>query len=283
MNRLYSFAIPLLIASSGGVTSYDGVASIPTIPTIPTLATPGSPASGIVALDDGTVYFVDTFSSTVWRLQQGAPLDAFVSGRNGRTLHVDHGGRIYGTHEDEDGRVVTWRVDAKGRMDELPHPAVPQYGHPFVVEDDGDVLRTAGASIERVSRNGAVQTIARGERLLKPRHAFLARLFGQVHGHLTSIAVGASGEIYVANSARNAVIRIDRDGSADEVVRSDDGWTPTGVAAAGGMLYILEYGRGVRVRRIDGSGTLSTVALVKRERPVAAAALPGRLSAWVNG
>src|SRR5690606_19737861 len=121
-------------------------------------------------------------------------------------------GRMYGTHEDEAGRVITWRADAKGRVDELPHPDVPQYGHPFIIEDDGDVLMTAGTSIRRVSRNGDVQTIAKGERLLKPRHAFLARLFGQVHGHLTSIAVGSAGEIYVANGARNAIVRINTDG-----------------------------------------------------------------------
>lgn len=298
MNRLYSLAVPLLIATSGGVTS------IPTIPTIPTLGAPGPHANGIVALDDGTVYFVDTFSNTVWRLQAGAPLDPYVSGRNGRTLYADDDGRIYGTHEDEEGRVVTWRADGRGRVVELPHPDVPQYGHAVVVEEDGgemgfrdghgadakflpigsmtrtpdgDLLVTSGASIRRVSRNGSVQTIAKGERLLKPRHAFLARLFGQVHGHLTSIAVGSRGEIYVANSARNAVIRINRNGSADEVLRSDDGWTPTGVAAAGGMLYILEYGPGVRVRRIDASGALSTVALVKRERHVVTAGLVGRL------
>lgn len=332
MNLLYSIAAPLVLASSGSASAIPAVPTLSTIPTIPTLGSPGPLANGIVALDDGTVFFVDSFNRTVWRLQAGATLDPFVTGRNGRSLYADDEGHLYGTHEDQAGRVVTWRADANGKVVDLPHPDVPQYGHAFVVEDDGDIIAssgtgkrsgvrlvrssdderellaggemgfrdgkganamflpiggmtrtpdgdllvTSGASIRRVSRNGSVQTIAKGERLLKPRHAFLARLFGQVHGHLTSIAVGAHGEIYVANGARNAVIRIHPNGSADEIVRSDDGWTPTGVAAAGGMLYILEYGRGVRVRRVDAAGMMSTVAVVKQEGPVASAWLTGR-------
>jgi streptogramin lyase len=320
VNRLYSIAIPIIVASSGA------------IPAIPTLGPAEPLTSGIVAADDGTIFFVDSFSETVWRLQPGSPLDAFVSGRNGRALCLDADGHLYGTHEDESGRIAMWRADGSGNVIHLSHPDVPQYGHAFVVEDDGemiassgtgrrtgvrllrasehdhevlaggdlgfrdgagaearffpiggmtrtpegDLLVTSGAAIRRVRADGTVMTIAKGERLLKPRHAFLARLFGNVYGHLTGIAVGLHGEIYVANSARNAVIRINANGSADELVKSDGGWTPTGVATANGSLYILEYGRGVRVRRIDASGTLSIVAQVKPDRAVAAAVPHGR-------
>ena len=324
MNRLYSLTAPLLIAAAG---------AIPAIPTIPTLGGPGPLTSGIVALDDGTVFFVDSFSHTVWRLQPGTSLDPFVTGRNGRSLCMDADGHLYGTHEDESGRITTWRADGNGNVVNVAQTEAPS-GHTFIVEEDGaivasrgsgrrtgvrlvrtahddhhhellaggemgfrdgagshaqffpiggmtrtpegDLLVTSGTAIRRVGPDGKVRTIAKGERLLKPRYAFLARIFGEVHGHLSGIAVGVHGDIYVANSARSAVIRIDRYGSAEELVTAEDGWTPTGVATAGGSLYILEYGHGVRVRRIDANGTLSTMALVPPDRTVAAAVTFGR-------
>lgn len=313
--KLHTLAVPLIIASSGA------------IPTIPVLGPAEPLTSGIVATGNGTVYFVDSFNETVWRLQPGSALEAFVTGRNGRSLCYDGDGHVYGTHEDAAGRIIVWRADGSGRVVDMTQPHMPQYGHAFVVEDDGeviatsgtgrrtgvrlvrssddeheviaggemgfrdgagrharflpiggmtrtpdgDLLVTSGASIRRVAADGTVHTIAKGERLLKPRHSFLARIFGDTHGHLMGIAVGAHGEIYVANTARNAVIRIQRNGSADEIVRSDRGWTPTGVATANGALYVLEYGRGVRVRRIDPSGAVSIVAHVKPDHAVAAA------------
>jgi hypothetical protein len=320
--KLHSIVIPLVVAWSAA------------IPTIPTLGPPPQPTSGIVATADGTVFFIDSFNETVWRLRPGAPLDAFVSGRNGRALCVDGVGHLYGTHEDDSGRVIMWRADGGGSVVDLRHPHVPQYGHAFVVEGDGemiassgtgkrtgvrllrtsehdreviaggemgfrdgsgkearfhpiggitrtpagDLLVTSGAAIRRVRADGTVHTIAKGERLLRPRPSLFARFFGDVHGHLTGIAVGMHGEIYVANSARNVVVRINVNGSAQEIFKSDNGWTPTGVASANGSLYILEYGDGVRVRRIDANGTLSTVARVKPDRAVATTLMPGRVS-----
>lgn len=319
MTRIYSMALPLIIASGGA------------IPIIPTLLPPGPPTSGIVATGDGTIYFVDSYHRTVWRLNEGRPLVAFVTGRNGRALSVDDDGNVYGTHEDESGRVVMWRADESGNVVDLSHTSVPEYGHAFVVDDgeviassgtgretgvrlwrgaegerellaggdmgfrdgagidarflpiggmtktpDGGLLVTSGASIRRVRTDGSVYTIAKGERLLTPRYAFLVRLFGDVQGHLSGIAVGSRGEIYVANSARRAVIRINGNGTAEEILKCDDGWTPTGVTTANGSLYVLEYGRGVRVRRIDANGALTLLALVKPDRDLAAAVVPGR-------
>ena len=319
--RLYSLAVPLLVASAAA------------IPAIPTLGPPGPPPTGIVATDDGTVFFVDSFNETVWRLQPGGSLDAYVIGRNGRTLCLDDEGHLYGTHEHESGRIIMWRADARGTVVDLTHPTVSDYGHAFVVADDGgviassgtdrrtgvrllrttghhrellaggdmgfrdgagadarffpiggmtrtangDLLVTSGASIRRVRADGTVHTIAKGERLLKPRLSLLSLIFGDTHGHLTGIAVGLRGEIYVTNSARGVVVRVDADGSAEEIVKSDGGWTPTGVTSANGTLYILEYGRGVRVRRLDAAGTLTTVAQVKPAHAVAATVLPGRI------
>ena len=69
-------------------------------------ARPAAPApSGIVAGAEGTLYFVDSFTNTVWRLRPGKVLTPFITGRNGRALQMDAEGNIYGTPEDEWGLV----------------------------------------------------------------------------------------------------------------------------------------------------------------------------------
>jgi hypothetical protein len=309
VHRLYSMAVPLIVAAGA-------------IPTIPTLRPAEPPTSGIVATDDGTIFFIDSYNRTVWRVQPGKGMQPFVTGRNGRALQVDDEGYLYGTHQDASGRVSMWRADGSGHVADLSHAEVPEYGHAFVVDDDGeviassgrdkrsgvrllrageheqtvvaggawgfrdgagasarffpiggmtrtadgDLLVTSGASVRRVASDGSVRTVVANDRLLQPRSSLLSRLFFDVQGHLSGIAVGARGEIYVANTARDAVVRINADGTTEDIVTCDHGWKPTGVATANGALYVLEYGNGVRVRRIDAQGTVSMVAMVKSER-----------------
>lgn len=320
MFRLYSFAMPLTL-----------LVSTAAIPTIPTLHMAAPAASGIVATEDGTVYFVDSFRNTVWRVQQGHAATVFVAGRNGQSLQLDSSGNVYGMHV-EDGDMVVWRADETGAVTELPRPQAPSnFGQAFVLADDGDVIGfsgngrrsgvrlwranererhllaggewgfrdgagadarffpiggmasapggglvvTAGATVRRVAPDGSVSTVASGQPLLSPKRSFLSRLFGDVQGHLTGVAVGSRGEIYVTNAARGSVVRVDRNGEVVEVASASDGWSPTGVAVAGSCVYVLEYGAGVRVRRIEPSGRSSVMAIVRAD-PVAALPVMGR-------
>lgn len=309
VHRLYSMAVPLIVAAGA-------------IPTIPTLRPAEPPTSGIVATDDGTVFFVDSYNHTVWRAVPGRALEPFVTGRNGRALQVDDDGYLYGTHRDANGRVSMWRADGAGNVADLLYTDMPEYGNAFVIDDagdviassgrgrrsgapllrvteheqtrvasgewglrdgsgasarlfpiggmtrtpDGDLLVTSGASIRRIDGDGTVRTVAANAKLLQPRSTLLSRLLGAVQDHLSGIAIAQCGTIYVTNTALDVVVRVNRDGTTEEVVTSNHGWKPTGVATANGYLYILEYGAGVRVRRIDPHGTLSVIALVKPAR-----------------
>jgi streptogramin lyase len=311
--RVFSLALPVLFAASAA------------IPTIPTPKPSGPPTSGIVAAADGTVYFVDSFHRTVWRVQPGGRATAFVTGRNGRALQIDAGGNIYGTHDEGRGCMVLWRADPAGNVTEVARTDMPaQNGHGFVLADgevigwtgsgkrtgvrvwrarererqliaggewgyrdgygasarffpiggmtrtdEGELFVTSGPTIRKIATNGVVSTIAADEPLLKARSTFFQRLLGDVQGHLTGIAVDDDGAIYVANGDRDAVVRVTPNGRASEVMTSDGGWTPTGVAAAGGVLYVLEYGSGVRVRKVATDGTTSVVALVRPDRALA--------------
>jgi hypothetical protein len=314
--RLNAFALPALVAALG---------SSPAIPTIPTFFPSGPPTTGIVSAADGTLYFVDSYHQTVWRVVPGRGREPFVTHKNGRALQIDPAGNLYGTHTDARGNLILWRADPQGTVTEIARPEVPdQFGHAFVIDDgemigfagsgkrtgvrlwragehdlqllaggelglrdgaadaarflpiggltrtaEGELLVTSGATIRRVSTTGHVSTLVQGEKLLRPRSGLIARLLGVSQGHLTGIAVAENGDIYVANAARDAVIRIDTQFRATEVWRSSNGWTPTGVVAAHGAVYVLEYGNGVRVTRIGADGVPILFALVPVNRAVA--------------
>jgi sugar lactone lactonase YvrE len=323
--RLHSFALPAVIAVTTAA-----------IPIIPTLEPPLPPTSGIVAAADGTIYFVDSFHSKVWRVEPGREPVAFVAEVSGGALQLGPDGDLFGTHEDAHGRLVVWRADARGRVSTAARPELPgQYGHAFTVTDAGDVIAytgtgrrtgvrvwraggghrhllagghlgsrdgvgaaarfqpiggmtrttdgallvTSGSTIRRIEADGTVSTIAAGDRLLQPRHAFLSRLFGDTRGHLSGIAVADDGSIYVANPARGAVVRIGADGSVADLTMSPAAWSPTGVTVVGDSVCILEYGAGVRVRCVAADGRSAVVAMV---RPGAALfallPAPGRIS-----
>jgi sugar lactone lactonase YvrE len=308
----------------GALTVASAPGSAAAIPSIPALHRAAPPTSGIVASADGTVYFVDSYNRTVWRVAPDGSITPFVTGRNGRSLHVDAHGNLYGTHEESRGRLVLWRADRAGRTVEVARTQVPaEHGHAFVLDgagevigwtgtgrrsgvrlwrarehqrqlvaggawgtrdgagadarflpiggmtrcSEGDLFVTSGASIRRITAAGDVSTVVADERLLQPRATLLQRLFGDVQGdHLSGIAVDGNGVIYVTNTAREAVIRVERGGRTREVLRSDTGWTPTGVAVAGDVVYVLEYGAGVRVRRVAADGVPQVLAMVRPER-----------------
>jgi len=90
--------------------------------------------------------------------------------------------------------------------------------------------------------------------------------------YLRGLAVLSDGTVYAAATSCHAVVRIGTGGDVTTVLRSERPWSPTGVAAYGHDVYVLEYtnangpateGWRPRVRRIDGQGNVSTVASVR--------------------
>jgi hypothetical protein len=68
-------------------------------------------------------------------------------------------------------------------------------------------------------------------------------------------------------------LKIAPDGKDESIVRAERPWSPTGVAAHGGAVYVLEYtnaNRGrdegwlPRVRRLGRDGTVTTLATISR-------------------
>jgi sugar lactone lactonase YvrE len=259
------------------------------LPTIPLLR-PAEPApNSIVATPDGTIYFVDALQSTVWRLQPNGHAAPFVTGTTGPSLHVDAEGNVYGTHIEARGRVVLWRADPTGTMTEVGRASTPSEARRLLAATwdaresmlppgeidgmtrmrSGELVITHGPAIRKVGLDGRVKTVASGGTLLEQRSSFFSRLLG-TPSHLTGVAVAANGDIYVANSARRSVVLVQTDGRVREVYTAEPGWRPTGVAASAGAIYVLEYGIGVRVRRLEASGAGAILTQVTPHRSAAA-------------
>jgi sugar lactone lactonase YvrE len=261
------------------------------------LLRPAEPApNSIVAAPDGTLYFVDPLSRSVWRVQPDGQVTPFVAGTSGASLGVDSSGNIYGTHSEARGRIVVWRADPDGTVSEVARvrthaaarqlllasgaagmssPAFAAAGMDGMTRiATGELIITTGPAIRKVGLDGRVTTIASGGRLLEQRTGFLGRLLGETPAHLTGVAVSDDGVIYVANAARRSVVRVLRDGRVEEVYGAGSGWRPMGVAAAGGGIYVLEYGAGVRVRRLLDDGGSRLVAAVPHRAAVAGTAMP---------
>jgi sugar lactone lactonase YvrE len=275
MQRLFSFVVPALL----------GAAVVEAVPTLPILRTALPAANGIVAAHDGTLYFADSFHNTVWRVSPGAGIAAFVTGVGGGSLHVDGEGNLYGTRAVGRHQTVLWRADPNGVVTDLSSSAD---AGDFALDQvttrttGGRLLVTADRSVKRVGLDGRVTVIAADVPFLQPRSGKLRRFFRGASPHLTGIAEAADGRIYIANATRGAIVGFLPGGGAEEVIRTEQGWTPAGVVAAHGVIYVLEHGAGVRVRRIENSGDSSIIASVpaRGDRRVAVhgvAPLPDRL------
>lgn len=131
---------------------------------------------------------------------------------------------------------------------------------------DGALYFTDRTDIYKAARDGTVKTLARevaGSRTPnRPKE-------GHYHGALLGLAVDAQGVVYVADIENRRVLKVTREGAVSAVHTSEGAWMPTGVACAGGNIYVLEFGTTPsgtntppRVLKLAPSGRPSVMASV---------------------
>ena len=90
------------------------------------------------------------------------------------------------------------------------------------------------------------------------------------------IAVDEKGNVYVAVTGNRCVMKLTAKGETSVVLETEKPWTPTGVDVLNAEVYVLEYddetpteGRNwpPRVRKVGRDGSVTLVAIVKREEP----------------
>jgi hypothetical protein len=129
---------------------------------------------------------------------------------------------------------------------------------------------TEDAAVKRLAPDGSVSVIAEQ---VTPPECSADRVPETSVPYLRGLAVGGDGDIYVAATGCRVVVRIDRRGNVSTVLRAENPWAPTAVALHGNAVYVLEYWHTPgddrrqwlpRVRKVDASHHVSTVAVVNR-------------------
>jgi sugar lactone lactonase YvrE len=164
-----------------------------------------------------------------------------------------------------EGIVTTFAGSAYGHADGKGNLAKFSSVGGMAFGSDGSLYLSDGAAVRKVTTDGTVTTIAKGLdfRTSHDQPRFMAGLSGSLYG----LSVDASGDVYVADAGNRRLLKIDSTGGVEVVSRAEPPYFPTGVAAAGGNLYVLEVGftlpnlsSGPRVRKItaDGKSTILT-------------------------
>ncbi|MDQ5846659.1 MAG: hypothetical protein M3539_15340 [Acidobacteriota bacterium] len=169
-----------------------------------------------------------------------------------------------------DGTVATLAGSAYGHADGKGTAArFGSVGGMFYAADDTLYL-SDGKSVRKVSRDGTVTTVAQGLdfRTRDDDPTFLA-----AYGSLAGLCVDTEGNVFVADAGNRRLLKIDARGQVSVVVRNEAPFFPTGVATAGGNLYVLEVGftmpnisSGPRIRKITPDGKSTIVAVVGGEQ-----------------
>lgn len=176
-------------------------------------------ASGAAAMPDGSLLVTDVYNRVIWRVADGA-------------------GTVYAgseTPKDIYGQPQGGGKD--GRLDESTFRtpwAIAPYRDGWAVSD---------------AENGAV-------RLLTPSGVQTLRFNIELE-YPTGLAAGSGGDLYVADTHKGIIFKLDAQGEASIVARKLE--DPMGLCWAGGALYAAETGRH-RVVKIGPDGAAVPVA-----------------------
>lgn len=129
---------------------------------------------------------------------------------------------------------------------------------------DGSLYVADGANIRKVALAGTVTTL---DHKLAPDNSSDSSAGKSAATRLLGIAVDAEGSVFVADHDNRRVLKITPGGKARTLIRTEQSWSPAGVAFRNDNLYILEYGftppnktNGVRVRKLSADGKVTVLA-----------------------
>jgi len=194
-------------------------------------------ASGIASMPDGSLLVTDVYNKRVWRVKNGVSTP-FAGGETQEDIY----GQPQGGYEDGGLEQATF----------LAPWAVAPYGDGWAVSD------AANGAVRLISEQG-VQTLRCGVMLKYP----------------TGLAAGENGELYVSDTHRGVIYKVDAQGTASALARGLN--DPMGLCWADGTLYAAETG-GNRIVAIAPDGTVEPVAGSGEEGCAGGPALEARFS-----
>ncbi len=209
------------------------------------------------------------YTETIWELSGGRAVRRFgpmsppprglgiIADREGCTFHADQIGRGGPgiVHRWCPGRAPVRLYGSAADDRRLRREPVQDIAGTALTPDGRFVFRQGGV-VRAADRRGRLQVLARN-----------------IANENFGIAVDTGGGLLVTEHRNRRVLRI-VGGRARVVATTPLGWAPTGVAAGGNSLYLLEasdYRRGqpprVRVRKIDPGGRSRVLAEVTVPQP----------------
>jgi len=227
----------------------------------------------------------DMFRPTVWHLKSGSSQPA----------RVEAGGEFsFSDVADSMGRLYFWQNDEKRGFSRILYrekngPLLLLAGHKsghadgrgaqarlgrigaMAIGPDDTLYVTDDESVRRITRDGAVTTIARA--------GLLSLGAGRTPAnHLAAIAVDRAGSIFVADRATHRIFAVEPSGSVITLSDNAEGWEPRSLAWNNGSLFVLEgKDKATRAIRLDTEGTrhpLGPDSAKPRAKPIWLGELP---------
>jgi hypothetical protein len=179
------------------------------------------------------IIFTDPGQNAVWRVETDGRLSRLAGGIHSHDLWIDVADdTLYGEHvfyvETErrfDG--YKWRLSSDGTLTRIAE--IPE-GVQGAIDRQGLVLRSDGLRLIARHINGETTLIGGDPFAGLPHKPDSIRAF----------TIAEDGSVYVADSQYRLVWKIAASGSPEPFHRSGYLWTPTGVAAEGNSIYVLE-------------------------------------------
>ena len=191
------------------------------------------PAWGIVVDSQKRIVFTDVEQNAVWRVETDGRLTRLASGIHSHDLWIDvaddtlYGEHVYYVETERRFDGFKWRLTRDGtltRIAEIPESVKD------AIDRQGLALRSDGLRL--VARQATGETTPLGG----DPFAGLPHKPDSIRG----FTIAEDDSVYVADSQYGAVWKIATGGSPEQFHRSGYLWTPTGVAAEGNSIYVLE-------------------------------------------
>jgi hypothetical protein len=191
------------------------------------------PAWGIVVDSQKRIVFTDAGNSAVWRVETDGRLTRLASGIHSHDLWIDvaddtlYGEHVYYVETERRFDGYKWRLSRDGTLTRIAE--IPE-GVKDAINRQGLALRTDGIRVVARHINGETAFVG-GDPFA-----------GLLHkpDSIRGLTIAEDGSVYVADSQYRTVWKITAGGSAEPFHRSGRLWTPTGVAAEGNSIYVIE-------------------------------------------
>ena len=231
--------------------------------------------------------------TSLWRITPDGVRTRLIPPQQDRSMFsgpdfaIDHEGNVYFAHSVRNA-LNEWRAQIMRRTpqgevrpltglgdgplytDGKPDAATIRIVTAMAAGPDGSVYFADRDHVRRIEttgdRAGHVTTLASGLIDAAPKNSPHRSGPATTINRLYGIAVDASGDICVAYQAGRRVLRVSPNGEAEVVHRSESDWSPIGVAARDGAVYVLEVRDGaierLRVLRLERNGEPRVIASV---------------------